>query len=115
MSSPDKLKVLSSVHDNGFRNYLYYVATENPEINISRINHRIRAGGHSVPKEKIIERYYRSLDLLLDAIMLTNRAYIFDNSGETSIWIAEITDGKQIELKSDYTPLWFKKSVLDKL
>ena len=115
MSSPDKLGVLSNALDNGFRNYLYYVATEDPDINISRIKHRIRVGGHSVPKEKIVERYHRSLDLLLGAIILTNRAYIFDNSGESNVWIAEITDGKQIELKSNRIPLWFKKSVLDKL
>ena len=115
MSSPDKIDVLLNARNSGFKNYLYYVATEDPDINISRIEHRIRSGGHPVPKEKIIARYYRSLDLLLDAIKLTNRSYIFDNSGESNVWIAEITDGVNIELKSNLVPLWFKKFVLDKL
>lgn len=115
MSSPDKIDVLLNARNFGFKNYLYYVATEDPDINISRIEHRIRTGGHSVPKEKIIARYYRSLELLLDAIQITNRAYIFDNSGESNVWIAEITDGLHIELKSNLIPLWFKKFVLDKL
>lgn len=115
MSSPDKLRILQNSKNAGYRNYLYYVATEDPDVNIKRIQHRIRTGGHAVPERKIIDRYYRSLDLLLDAIILTNRAYIFDNSGQTNIWIAEITEGRDIELKSNRIPLWFKKSVLDKL
>jgi predicted ABC-type ATPase len=115
MSSPDKLDVLLNARNAGFRNYLYYVATEDPEINISRVEQRIKMGGHPVPKNKIIERFYRSLDLLLDAIRLTDRAYIFDNSGETHIWIAEVTDGRKIEMKSNSIPSWFKDYILDKL
>lgn len=115
MSSADKVQTLQKAHDAGFRNYLYYVATEDPLINLSRIRHRVRMGGHGVPDEKVIERYYRSLDLLLDAVRLTNRAYIFDNSGETKVWIAEITDGTDIELKTDLIPQWFTHAVLDKI
>jgi len=115
MSSADKVRTLQQAQDAGFRNYLYYVATEDPLINISRIRHRVRMGGHAVPDDKVVDRYYRSLDLLLDAIRLTNRAYIFDNSGETKIWIAEITAGRDIELKTDLIPQWFSRAVLNKL
>lgn len=115
MSSPDKLQTLQLAKDLGFRNYLYYVATEDPLININRIRHRIRSGGHAVPEDKIIERYFRSLDLLLDAIRLTNRAYLFDNSGESKVWIAEITDGTHLEMQTDNIPRWFEQYVLDKL
>jgi hypothetical protein len=41
--------------------------------------------------------------------------YIFDNSGETKVWIAEITDGTYIELKTDLVPQWFTRFMLDKL
>lgn len=115
MSSADKVQTLQKARDAGFRNYLYYVATEDPLINISRIKHRVRMGGHNVPDQKVTERYYRSLDLLLDAVRLTSRAYIFDNSGETKVWIAEITDGTDIELKTDLIPQWFTRAVLDKI
>lgn len=115
MSSADKVQTLQNARNADFRNYLYYVATEDPLINISRIRHRVRMGGHNVPDKKVSERYYRSLDLLLDAVRLTNRAYIFDNSGETKVWIAEITDGTDIELKTDLIPQWFTRAVLDKI
>lgn len=115
MSSPDKVEFLKQSKYRGYRNYLYFVATENPQINISRVEVRVKAGGHNVPNDKIESRYFRSLDLLLDAIKLTNRAYIFDNSGDKAVLIAEITDGKNIEIKSSRIPLWFRKNVLDKL
>lgn len=115
MSSPDKVEFLQKSRHNGYRNYLYYVATDDPLINISRVEQRVREGGHNVPKDKIETRYYRSLDLLLDAVKLTNRAYIFDNSDEESTWIAEITDAENIEIKQDDVPDWFKKYVLDKI
>ena len=72
-------------------------------------------GGHNVPEHKALARYYRSLDLLIEAIQHSNRAYIFDNSGETKTWIAEITNGTDVELKVDEIPIWFQKYVLEKL
>ncbi len=57
----------------------------------------------------------RSLDLLLTAIRSSSRAYIFDNSSEEVAWLAEITDGKDLVLKTDRVPSWFRRSVLDKL
>lgn len=115
MSSPDKVEFLRKSRAEGYRNYLYYVATDDPLINISRVEQRVKDGGHDVPKDKIETRYYRSMDLLLEAIKLTNRAYIFDNSEEESIWIAAITESETIEIKQDRIPLWFKTYVLDKI
>ena len=115
MSSPDKLVTLQQAKDLGYRTYLYYVATNDPFINIARVKNRVKMGGHGVTENKIISRYYRSLDFLLKAIKLTNRAYIFDNSGEKRVWIAEITDGLELTLHTENIPHWFQKYVLDKL
>ena len=115
MSSPDKLTVLQRAKDAGFRIYLYYVATEDPTINVERVRSRAAKGGHSVPTDKIIDRYYRSLDYLFEAIRLSDRAYIFDNSRESRIWVAEITDGKKVEIVYPYIPAWFDDHVLEKL
>jgi predicted ABC-type ATPase len=115
MSSADKLEVLRKAKAAGFRNYLYYIATEDPIINVSRVKYRVKTGGHSVPEDKIISRYHRSLDLLFDAIQLTERAYLFDNSGTSRVWVAEVTGGKQIELKTDRIPNWFIRYVENKI
>lgn len=115
MSSADKVTFLEKAQQRGFRTYLYYVATEDPVINISRVRNRVRLGGHPVPEDKIVSRYGRSLGLLADAIRHTNRAYIFDNSSRQHVWLAEVTDGKVLEMKSDSMPVWFKRAVWDKL
>ncbi len=117
MSHPNKVTLLEQAQRTGYRTYLYFIATDDPEINISRVRNRVKLDGHSVPEDRIAPRYYRSLDLLMDAIRHANRAYVFDNSGDNKrhTWLAEITDGKELELKSDRIPAWFKRSVLDKI
>jgi predicted ABC-type ATPase len=117
MSSPDKVEVLRHAKDAGYRTYLYYVATADPLINISRVQNRVAQGGHDVPLGKIESRYYRSLNLLVDAIRQTNRAFIFDNSkqGSEKYWLAEVTDGTTLEIKTADVPAWFKHAVLDRL
>ena len=115
MSSPDKVRLLEKGQKLGYRTYLYYVATGDPVINISRVKNRVRMGGHDVPEEKIVSRYSRSLDLLMEAVRHTNRAYIFDNSNHEHTWLAEITDGKSLELRTDRIPAWFKQAVLDRI
>jgi predicted ABC-type ATPase len=117
MSHPNKVGLLEQAQRAGYRTYLYFIATDDPEINISRVHNRVKLGGHSVPEDRIAPRYHRSLDLLMDAIRHSNRTYIFDNSGDNKkhIWLAEITDGRELELKSDQIPAWFKRSVLDKI
>lgn len=114
MSSPDKVAFLQKAQLAGYRTYLYFVATEDPEINVSRVQYRVSTGGHTVPDEKIISRYARSLDLLSNAVTFSNRAYIFDNSGFQRVWIAEISDGEDIEIKTDQMPAWFKTALWDK-
>ena len=98
MSHPGKVDLLKQAQAAGYRTYLYFVATDDPAINISRVRNRVKLGGHAVPEDRIEKRYHRSLDLLMKAIRHTNRAYIFDNSGDNAAgrhtWLAEITEGK---------------------
>lgn len=115
MSSPDKVELLRRAQNKGYRTYLYYIATQDPAINIARVRNRVEQGGHDVPVEKIVSRYWRSLDLLLPAMRAANRAYVFDNSGAELVWLAEGTDGQKLELKASQIPAWFRKAVLDRL
>jgi predicted ABC-type ATPase len=80
MSHRSMADLLEQAQRLGYRTYLYFVATDDPAINISRVRNRVNQGGHNVPKGKIEERYHRSLNLLIDAIHHSHRAYVFDNS-----------------------------------
>lgn len=111
MSSPDKIELFKQAQSLGYRTYLYYIATDDPTINCSRVAHRVKMGGHPVPQNKIISRYHRSLHLLREAVRHTHRAYIFDNSQDQMIWIAEITNGHDLEFRSAYVPHWFSQAM----
>ena len=117
MSHISKVDFLKEAQKQGFKTYLYYVATVDPEINIGRVHYRVQEGGHTVPEQKIRERYYRSLDLLMSAIEASDRAYIFDNSshGEKAAFIAEIEKAEVLKLNPavEYFPKWFVDKVLE--
>jgi len=114
MSSPDKVLFLKKAQKLGYRTYLYFIATQDPYINILRVENRVKMGGHPVPEVKIKSRYYRSLNLLDEAIKNSSRAYIFDNSYENKVWLAEIVDGREVTLQTEDIPKWFDTYVLKK-
>lgn len=115
MSSDDKVAFMLKARASGYRTYLYFVATEDPEININRVRNRVEAGGHPVPTEKIVQRYGRCLALLPAAVAASNRAYIFDNSGADLLLLAEVTDGTDLEFKVEEIPDWFMGAYVDKV
>ncbi|NHB58954.1 zeta toxin [Acinetobacter sp. 194] len=116
MSHISKVEFLKQAQEQGFRTYLYYVATVDPDINIARVQYRVDMGGHPVAEHKIRERYTRSLDLLMSAVEYANRAYIFDNSsnGQMASFIAEIEEGERLKLNPEIEqfPRWFVDKVL---
>lgn len=118
MSDSSKIELLRQAKAAGYRVYVYYVATADADINVARVAYRASIGGHDVPADKIRSRYKRSLENLSEAVLLSNRAYIFDNSqdGEPSFaQLAEITEGEDIDIVSDTQPAWFQQYVIDKL
>lgn len=80
MSHPSKLDVMRRARRQGYFVVLFFVATEDPRLNADRVAQRVALGGHDVPREKIFERYERTLALLPKAIRLSDRTLLFDNS-----------------------------------
>ena len=73
MSHPSKISFLKKALEEDYRVYLYYIATDDPEININRVNVRVAQQGHNVAPEVIRKRYYKSLKNLKVAVMQTSR------------------------------------------
>jgi predicted ABC-type ATPase len=114
MSHTGKLSFMQAAKAAGYRIYLYFVATEDPEINISRVTIRVAQEGHAVGEDKIRSRYYRSLENLRSAVKLADRAYIFDNSGSAGELLAEITNGIDVEIIDNTDlPQWFFTYLVD--
>ncbi len=112
MSHPSKLDFLREAKALGYRTYLYFVATSDPNLNVARVRARVAAGGHAVDADKIIDRYTRSLKLAKTAIRLVDRAYLFDNSGTEPQLIAEITNGREVEIQKEQLPQWVNQVLM---
>lgn len=115
-SHKSKLEIMKKAKLLGYKVYLYFITTEDPEININRIKVRVEKGGHNVNNEVVKARYFRSLDLLLDAIKIADRAFLFDNSGKYNELVAEVTNGKEIYI-TDFDkeiPNWFIEFIYNK-
>lgn len=51
-SHPSKLEIMRQANEAGYKVYLYFVSTENPEFNKSRVAIRVQENGHNVFHKK---------------------------------------------------------------
>ena len=84
LSTDAKIDVISRAKAAGYFVRVFFIGTADPRINASRVAGRVMAGGHSVPIEKIVSRYVRSMANLSAATRLADRVYIYDNSAEAT-------------------------------
>jgi predicted ABC-type ATPase len=79
-SAPDKLDFLRQAKEADFFIRFFFIGSDSPQINASRIARRVMAGGHTVPIEKIISRFAKSIANSAVAMTIADRAYAYDNS-----------------------------------
>jgi len=78
-SHPSKLALIRDAQAAGYQVMLHVVLV--PEgLTVARVGDRVRRGGHTVPEDKIRERYQRLWALVAQARALAERTYIYDNS-----------------------------------
>lgn len=82
LSAFDKIDFLQKAKNKGYFIRLFFVGTNHPSINASRIAHRVLEGGHDVAISKIISRYTKSISNCCIASTFVDRLYIYDNSKE---------------------------------
>jgi len=55
------LKFLEQVKEKKYEISIFFVFLETPEMCIERIKNRVKKGGHYIPDEDVIRRYYRGI------------------------------------------------------
>lgn len=115
-SHESKLDFMKYAQSIGYKVYFYFLTTDDPDINVNRVNIRVEKNGHSVPEDKIRARYYRSLDLMFEAVKNSYRAFLFDNSGKYNELVAEVTQGKKVKIHDidGQIPCWFEEYFYNK-
>lgn len=108
---PSKLALLRLAKEKGYHIYLYYVCVVSPIICEQRVAVRVKQGGLDVPENKISERYERSLALLQEAVALSDKAYLFDNTYSGASLKLEITQASTVVPHETQLPDWLTRSL----
>ena len=80
MSASDKMSFIQWAKQKDYFIRLFFIGTDNPQINAARIALRVMTGGHDVPIQKIISRYYKSIANCNLLVPVVDRLYVYDNS-----------------------------------
>lgn len=107
-SAEDKIDFILRAKKAGFFIRIFFISTDSPTINAARIAHRVMEGGHSVPIDKIITRYYKSIlncETISDKV---DRLYLYDNSidGEIARPLFRLTNGVLGKMYVTEVPKW---------
>ncbi|GBR72938.1 putative AAA family ATPase [Candidatus Termititenax aidoneus] len=116
-STFEKLDFLRFVKTQGYIITAIYIVTQNPKINIRRIQERVLHGGHDVPRNKIVSRYYKSLKLVCDCMNVADNFFLFDNSEEKPAKPQLVLEKHKslIKVNPEYNNLGWLKKYLKKI
>jgi predicted ABC-type ATPase len=103
-SHPSKLDLITAAHAGGYTVVLHVLIVPE-ELAVHRVRHRVRADGHTVPEDKIRDRYRRLWQLVAEAIGRCDTATVYDSSLlKGPRIIAQISGGRAIGAPS--WPTW---------
>ncbi len=96
-------KYLKDAKNAGYKINLLFLWLSSPEQAVKRVALRVKQGGHNIPKEDIVRRYYRGLKNLLDIYLpIADTAYVVNNS------MPELDTIKIIARKEDKNTLFIE-------
>lgn len=120
LSAEEKVEFIRKAKEQGYFIRVFFVSTSSPKINAARIAGRYMAGGHTVPIDKIVSRYAKSIENCARIASIVDRMYIYDNSVENmpARLLFRITDGQLYKLYVKDLPIWttgIRNCVKDKI
>ena len=104
LSAPDKITFVRQAKQRGYFIRLFFIGTDNPQINAARVAHRVMNGGHDVPISKIISRYYKSVTNCGILAPAVDRLYVYDNSVE-GVFPQLLFRASEGKLAEQYAPI----------
>lgn len=114
LSTEEKIEFIRNAKNAGFFIRVFFIGTDTPEINASRVARRVLEGGHEVPIGKIIKRYFSSMKMCVYAAALADRLYVHDNSvdGFSPELLFRTRDGKLFKKYPDFVKHGWAKEIL---
>ena len=90
LSGLNYLRFLRECQKLNYNINLIYFWLKSPQLALARVKQRVASGGHNIPEDVIIRRYYRGQKNLIESYLpLCDTWIIYDNSNLTTQLIAE--------------------------
>lgn len=113
LSGNTYLNLMREVKALGWLVRLTYIGINQPNTNIQRVRTRVELGGHNVPREDILRRYYRSLANLGKAAKIVDRLILYDNSTAAGHQVIATIEGDAKVIYVSELPSWVAKANLN--
>ena len=92
-------RLVKQAQSLGYRVELVFFFLPSPEMAINRVRHRVKHGGHNIPKDVIVRRYYAGLRNLKDIYArIVDRWVIFRFDNGQYVMMDSGSDGKAIDI-----------------
>lgn len=107
LSGLNYIRFLNEYKQKNYQINLIYFWLKSPQLAIARVKQRVASGGHNIPEDVIIRRYYRGQKNLIEFYLpLCDTWIIYDNSNFPTQLIATYTSEQKITI---YQPKIFNK------
>ena len=102
-------RIISRLKEAGYRVSIIFIFLKSPETCIARVRNRVSAGGHHVPTEDVVRRFYRSKRNFWYIYKdIVDEWSLFYNSGEQPQEVAS-GEGSQFTVRNvDYFKLFIQ-------
>jgi predicted ABC-type ATPase len=101
LSSRSYVKTIKEARQTGYQTTLVFFWLDTVDLAIERVKTRVLEGGHNIPRQVIIRRYFAGLKNLFELYMpICDYWMIMNNSKSPSVLIAEGYSDKDIDIKN---------------
>jgi len=76
------LSFIKKAKEKGYTVTLLYLWLDSPELAINRVAKRVSKGGHSIPADVVIRRYYRGINNLIKLYIPISDSWLLVHNSE---------------------------------
>ena len=95
------------VKDMGYHVRLFYIGLDSAEESISRIENRVKRGGHDIPSDDVVRRFASRWEAVAKVLPYCDEAEFYDN-GNGFILVAEYRNG-ELRTIGSRVPQWLEE------
>ena len=102
-------RTISQLKRAGYTVTIVFIFLKSPETSVARVRNRVEAGGHHVPTEDVVRRFYRSKhNFWYTYRKLVDRWHLFYNSAEHPQEVASGEGNQFTVIKNDFFELFMR-------